>query len=75
MEIIQRWAREYKQEFHVGEKKTALLGSEGTVLDKLRLFQQQYNADEIMAVSYIYDTDAQKHSYDIFEKVVQKYNS
>ena len=53
----------------------ALLGSEGTVLDKLRLFQQQYNADEIMAVSYIYDTDAQKHSYDIFEKVVQKYNS
>jgi hypothetical protein len=53
----------------------ALLGSEGTILDKLRLFQQQYNADEIMAVSYIYDTDAQKHSYDIFEKVVQKYNS
>jgi alkanesulfonate monooxygenase SsuD/methylene tetrahydromethanopterin reductase-like flavin-dependent oxidoreductase (luciferase family) len=53
----------------------ALLGSEGTILDKLRLFQQQYNADEIMAVSYIYDTDAQKRSYDIFEKVVQKYNS
>lgn len=66
-----------EQEKQIVESRfpVALLGSEATVLDKLRLFQSQYNADEIMAVSYIYDTDAQKHSYDIFEKVVQKYNS
>ncbi|MCG1008877.1 LLM class flavin-dependent oxidoreductase [Salinicoccus sp. ID82-1] len=52
----------------------ALMGSEDTVLEKLRLFQNQYGVDEIMAVSYIYDTDAQKRSYDIFEAVVRKYN-
>ncbi len=53
----------------------AMLGSEATVLEKLRLFQSQYNVDEIMAVSYIYDTEAQKRSYDIFGEVVKKYNN
>ena len=52
----------------------AMLGGHDTVLEKLRLFQTQFNVDEIMAVSYIYDKDAQKRSYDIFEEVVSKYN-
>jgi len=52
----------------------AMLGAHDTVLEKLRLFQIQFNVDEIMAVSYIFDKDAQKRSYDIFEEVVSKYN-
>src|SRR5699024_9899316 len=52
----------------------AMLGSEETVLEKLRLFQNQYHVDEIMAVSYIYDTHAQHASYDIWERVVKRYN-
>lgn len=52
----------------------AMLGAPDTVLEKLRLFQSQFNVDEIMAVSYIYDKDAQKRSYDIFEEVIKKYN-
>ncbi|MHC0552555.1 LLM class flavin-dependent oxidoreductase [Salinicoccus sp. CNSTN-B1] len=52
----------------------AIMGSEATALERLRLFQNKFSADEIMAVSYIYDKDAQKYSYDLFEKIVRKYN-
>ncbi|KKK35432.1 hypothetical protein WN59_00955 [Salinicoccus sediminis] len=64
----------YEKQAVEGRFPVAMLGGHDTVLEKLRLFQTQFNVDEIMAVSYIYDKDAQKRSYDIFEEVVSKYN-
>lgn len=64
----------YEQQAVESRFPVAMLGSEETVLEKLRLFQNQHNADEIMAVSYIYDTHAQYASYDIWENVVKRYN-
>jgi luciferase family oxidoreductase group 1 len=47
-----------------------LLGSKETVRQQLTAFQDYYNVDEIMAVSYIYDTDKQKRSYQILKEIV-----
>ena len=46
-----------------------LLGSKKTIQQKLLAFQEKYNVDEIMAVSYIFDPDKQKRSYEIFKEV------
>jgi luciferase family oxidoreductase group 1 len=46
-----------------------LLGSKKTIHQKLLAFQEKYNVDEIMAVSYIFDPDKQKRSYEIFMEV------
>ncbi|MFL6557722.1 MAG: LLM class flavin-dependent oxidoreductase [Bacillus sp. (in: firmicutes)] len=47
-----------------------LLGSKETVRQQLTAFQDYYNVDEIMAVSYIYDTEKQKRSYQILKEIV-----
>lgn len=52
----------------------AFSGDEDKALEELRAFQTQFNVDEVMAVSYIYDMDACLKSYDIFENVVKRYN-
>ncbi|WP_050182204.1 LLM class flavin-dependent oxidoreductase [Domibacillus robiginosus] len=46
-----------------------LMGSKQTIREQLTGFQKMYNADEIMAVSYIYDQDKQKRSYEILKEV------
>jgi luciferase family oxidoreductase group 1 len=48
----------------------ALLGSKDTIRQQLMDFQDRYEVDEIMAVSYIYDPDKQKRSYQILKEVV-----
>lgn len=47
-----------------------LKGSKDTVRQQLTRFQGIYDVDEIMAVSYIYDPDKQKRSYEILKEVV-----
>jgi luciferase family oxidoreductase group 1 len=47
-----------------------LLGSKETIKQQLTNFQEKYNVDEIMAVSYIFDPDKQKRSYEILKEVV-----
>jgi len=47
-----------------------LLGSKNTVREQLTGFLENYQVDEIMAVSYIYDPDKQKRSYEILKEVV-----
>ncbi len=44
-------------------------GSKDTVKKQLERFQDQYHADEIMAVSYIYDRNKQKRSYEILKEI------
>lgn len=49
----------------------ALLGSKETVRAQLTNFQEKYNVDEIMAVSYIFNPEKQKRSYQIFKEIVE----
>lgn len=46
-----------------------LLGNKEAIRDQLNSFQEKYNVDEIMAVSYIFDPDKQKRSYEILKEV------
>ena len=48
-----------------------LLGDKDSIRQQLTRFQERYNVDEIMAVSYIYDQDKQIRSYEILKQVVE----
>jgi len=60
------------QEEQVAESMTSvtLMGDKNTIRKQLISFQEKYNVDEIMAVSYIYDQEKQKRSYEILKEVV-----
>ncbi|KAA0549857.1 LLM class flavin-dependent oxidoreductase [Bacillus sp. BGMRC 2118] len=45
-------------------------GSKETVRRQLTRFQELYNVNEIIGVSYIFDEDKQKRSYEMFKEVV-----
>lgn len=47
-----------------------LMGSKAAVKAQLSRFQEKYNVDEIMAVSYIFDPEKQKRSYQILKDIV-----
>ncbi|RTR28824.1 LLM class flavin-dependent oxidoreductase [Robertmurraya yapensis] len=47
-----------------------LLGSKSSVKEQLIKFQEKYNVDEIMAVSYLFDPEKQKRSYEILKEIV-----
>ena len=51
-----------------------ILGDKEKALRDLEKFQEEYNADEIIAATAIYDTDAFIKSYKLFEDVVKEYN-
>lgn len=50
--------------------RLTFMGSKETVRQQLTHFQEKYNADEIMVVSYIYDMGKQKRSYEIVKEIV-----
>ncbi|RIW34640.1 LLM class flavin-dependent oxidoreductase [Bacillus salacetis] len=60
------------QEKQMAESMTSvsLMGSKETVKQQLTRFQEKYNVDEIMAVSYIFDPKKQERSYEIFKEIV-----
>ncbi|MGN8646250.1 LLM class flavin-dependent oxidoreductase [Gracilibacillus sp. HCP3S3_G5_1] len=60
------------QEKHVASSMSSvtLLGSKESISEQLTNFQEKYQVDELMAVSYIYDTEKQKRSYQILKDVV-----
>lgn len=47
-----------------------LMGSKKSIIEQLSRFQEKYDVDELMAVSYIFDRDKQKRSYEILKEVV-----
>ncbi|MFF2445462.1 LLM class flavin-dependent oxidoreductase [Neobacillus sp. NPDC058068] len=59
-----------EKEMAASMSSVTLLGSKETVKQQLSRFQEKYNVDEIMAVSYIYDPNKQKRSYEILKEVV-----
>ncbi|KKK37769.1 hypothetical protein WQ57_12420 [Mesobacillus campisalis] len=48
-----------------------LMGSKASVREQLTAFQEHYRVDELMAVSYIFDPEKQKRSYEILKEVVE----
>lgn len=60
-----------EKEMAASKQSVTLLGSKETVRQQLTAFQDFYNVDELMAVSYIYDTEKQKRSYQILKEVVE----
>lgn len=63
------WSQPEKQ-MAASMSSMTLLGSKQSIREQLTSFQEKYNVDEIMAVSYIYDPDKQKRSYEILKEVV-----
>jgi luciferase family oxidoreductase group 1 len=47
-----------------------LSGDKQSIREQLINFQNEYNVDEVMAVTYIYDIGKQKRSYEIFKEVI-----
>jgi len=59
-----------EKEMAASKQSVTLIGSKETVRQQLTKFQDYYHVDELMAVSYIYDTEKQKRSYEILKEVV-----
>lgn len=59
-----------EKEMAASKQSVTLIGSKETVRQQWTKFQDYYHVDELMAVSYIYDTDKQKRSYEILKEVV-----
>lgn len=59
-------------EKHVVTSMTGMgfIGSKASIRVQLARFQEKYQVDEIMAVSYIFDREKQKRSYEILKEVV-----
>lgn len=61
------------EEMNVKETTSmTFVGSKETVREQFTDFQNRYDVDEIMAVSYIYDRDKQKRSYEIFKEITSE---
>lgn len=73
-DMEQRWSPREEQAVK-SQFPIAFSGSKKKAMEELRLFQSQFNVDEIMAVSYIYDMEDLKKSYDLFEELVEEYNA
>ncbi|MBP2239626.1 luciferase family oxidoreductase group 1 [Cytobacillus eiseniae] len=65
----QVWNQQEK-EMSTSMSRLTLLGSKDSIRDQLTKFQEQYQVDEIMAVTYMYDPAKQKRSYEILKEVV-----
>ncbi|WP_338786051.1 LLM class flavin-dependent oxidoreductase [Metabacillus sp. FJAT-53654] len=63
------WSQPEK-EMATSMSSVTLMGGKDSIREQLSRFQEKYNVDEIMAVSYIYDPDKQKRSYEILKEVV-----
>jgi luciferase family oxidoreductase group 1 len=62
--------RPMEEEMATSMSSVTLMGSKETIRQQLTDFQEKYHVDEIMAVSYIYDPEKQKRSYEILKEVV-----
>ncbi|MCL6572669.1 MAG: LLM class flavin-dependent oxidoreductase [Bacillus sp. (in: Bacteria)] len=59
-----------EKEMSKSMSSVTLMGSKETIRQQLTDFQEKYKVDEIMAVSYIYDPNKQKRSFEILKEVV-----
>ncbi len=59
-----------EREMATSMSSMSFIGSKNTVKEQLESFQEKYDVNEIMAVSYIYDEKKQIRSYEIFKEIV-----
>ncbi|MFT4414314.1 LLM class flavin-dependent oxidoreductase [Fredinandcohnia humi] len=59
-----------EKEMATSMASVTLLGSKDSIREQLTRFQEKYNVNELMAVSYIFDPEKQKRSYEILKEVV-----
>ncbi|HWO97096.1 MAG TPA: LLM class flavin-dependent oxidoreductase [Bacillus sp. (in: firmicutes)] len=62
--------RPHEKQMAESMSSVTLLGSKDSIRDQLARFQDLYNVDEIMVVSYIFDPEKQVRSYEILKEVV-----
>jgi luciferase family oxidoreductase group 1 len=60
-----------EREMAASMSSVTLLGGKATIKQQLLRFQEKYSVDEIMAVSYIFDPEKQKRSYQILKEAVE----
>jgi luciferase family oxidoreductase group 1 len=70
VESMEHIWRPHEKEMASSMSSVTLLGSKDSIRDQLTSFQEKYNVDEFMAVSYIFDPNKQKRSYEILKEVV-----
>lgn len=58
-----------EKEMAASMTSVTLMGSKETIQQQVLSFQEKYAVDEMMAVSYIFDPEKQKRSYEIFKEV------
>lgn len=65
----QIWSQ-HEKEIVKSMSSVTFIGGKKSIREQLTNFQEKYNVEEIMAVSYIYDPDKQKRSYELLKEVV-----
>lgn len=60
-----------EKEMATSMSSVTLLGDKDSIREQLSSFQEKYNVDELMAVSYIFDPEKQKRSYQILKEAVE----
>lgn len=61
-----------EEEMATSMSSVTLMGSKDSIRQQLTGFQERFNVDEIMAVSYIFDPEKQIRSYEILKEVVDE---
>lgn len=72
-DMSQLWSV-YEKEAVASMTRLAFVGGKKSIKEQLDGFQNKYSVNEIMAVTYIYDSEKQKRSYQILKAVVQRFN-
>ncbi|MGK0575888.1 LLM class flavin-dependent oxidoreductase [Macrococcus capreoli] len=65
------WTAQEKQ-MAMSRTRTGFIGSKETVKEELQAFQDEYNVDELIVVSYIYDLDKLYQSYRWLKEITEE---
>ncbi|PRO65988.1 LLM class flavin-dependent oxidoreductase [Alkalicoccus urumqiensis] len=63
----------HPQEQAMAQQMTSVsfVGSRETITEQLQSFQERFEADEIMAVTYMYDREKEKRSFTLFQEAAE----
>jgi len=63
---------EYEEEAAKQMLQLSLIGSPGTIKEKLKILLEKTGMNEIMIISNIYDQQAKLHSYELFADIMKE---
>lgn len=64
----------YEQQMMKQASGISLRGTKETLVQQIEAFQEKYAADEIIAVTYVFEEEAQHESYRIVKEAIDTYN-